>query len=650
MNTRNNFNENGFMNRKMQEFVDKLYAVVDALGDEFSWKNINGENIFMGYYDEADGFGKKRSYYVPKERVEKDLQKLTAIVMDYYRYCCDTGDYDSFATAFAMYCNFYIDRGLICRRKDAEGDMFGLHCADFAQAYDGKLLPYLKEIFKGIYTQDYITHFGEAERIVPEFSVAHLYLMTFFCSWYYNYEFLLGQELENPEYQRGYNENRQAMTKEYWNLAQAYQEYVFGRRRFQRSGNPNDDRHLLPYISTMTMRDILHENLEIHSRVLVQSMSKPKISAEQIALYITLISDTLETLSDDSLNEPDPITTRDRAWRKMSIAERRYYLHICNLVIFSDSLPFLNLDGYLIQIMMNEQLQITQNELLQAQNENRSIVRQFSHTYSNMKATTLQEVGNDLLDIDDDLLRNYGRKVLVEYSIKENLTKEVEMLTLQFENRSDELIRLMRSTVGHEKKEYMFSVEDVISDSLNRCFMNLLYDNTVRGRDRCNLFFGTTKHEKIKEQLRDSFEDEVIVDEKFCLDWIREHQCIDLKLSVSGLWEKLFFGKGGYAALSLTGWFSELFNNVIKYADKTAPVILELSEDGEFLCICMNNRLNPAVTAIHNTQEGINSIGASVRRLNKAIGFEGEFVSSELTNTEFTFGMRFASGIFMEGR
>lgn len=67
------------------------------------------------------------------------------------------------------------------------------------------------------------------------------------------------------------------------------------------------------------------------------------------------------------------------------------------------------------------------------------IIRQFSHTYMNMRATSLYDIAMKLLKNPDKQYRNYGRKILYEYSVKRNLTKDVEMLKLRFEDNDAEL-------------------------------------------------------------------------------------------------------------------------------------------------------------------------------------------------------------------
>lgn len=263
----------------------------------------------------------------------------------------------------------------------------------------------------------------------------------------------------------------------------------------------------------------------------------------------------------------------------------------------------------------NEELENKNAALNKAQQDKKQIIAEFAHTYGNMQATTLQDIGTELLSVDDDLLHEWGRKIMVEYAIKQNLTKEVEMLKLQFEDQSSTLIQKLKDSMSSDDK----SISDLVSDSLQRCFMALLYGETRNDKSKRSLFFGTDDYSDRREALQESFEQEVLIGEEKALTWLNVNHVLNISIEVSGMWQALFFDDGGYAALLITNWITELLTNAIKYADKAKPIALSFSQKDDLLIISIQNIKEPSAIRIHGTQQGISSITASIRRLNQAV-------------------------------
>lgn len=232
-----------------------------------------------------------------------------------------------------------------------------------------------------------------------------------------------------------------------------------------------------------------------------------------------------------------------------------------------------------------------------------------------MQATTLQDIGTELLGVDDELFHEWGKKIMVEYAIKQNLTKEVEMLKLQFEDQSSALIQKLQDSISNDGK----NISDLVSDSLQRCFMSLLYGETSQDKSKRNLFWGTDDFAERRKALQESFEEKVLVGEEKALSWLDTNHILNISLEISGIWRTLRFEDGGYAALLLTNWITELLTNAIKYADKSKTIILSFAQIDEMLSIKIQNIKEPSVVHIHGTQQGVSSIIASVCRLNQAV-------------------------------
>lgn len=300
---------------------------------------------------------------------------------------------------------------------------------------------------------------------------------------------------------------------------------------------------------------------------------------------------------------------------KFNHSEDEIFSHIMSYPAHINS-NYQTIKHYADSITTSIELEQTNKLLRKAQEDKKQIIAEFAHTYGNMQATTLQDIGTQLLSVDDDLLHEWGRKIMVEYAIKQNLTKEVEMLKLQFEDQSLKLIQKLKNSLSDNEGK---NIIDLISDSLQRCFMSLLYGETRADKSKRKLFFGTEEYMDKREILQESFEQDVLVSEEDMLTWIKEKNILDMPVDISGKWQTLCFDEGGYGALLITNWITELLTNAIKYADKTKPISLLFSQQDDLLSIEIRNAKEKTAIGIHGTQQGISSIKASIRRLNLAV-------------------------------
>ena len=313
-------------------------------------------------------------------------------------------------------------------------------------------------------------------------------------------------------------------------------------------------------------------------------------------------------------------------------------------VQYPDKLVRILLDDKQQLRQKNKELKQANTDLLQAQEDRKQVINEFSHTYSNMKATTLHDIGQNLLTAASEEFRYYGRLALIEYGIKENLTKEVQLLKLRFEDNMQELLQNIRNTVFLHAESASVQIQDIVSDAWKRCFMTLLYDETTKGKDWCNIFFGTQQHEAEKAQLRDDFEESVLVKSGrySTAAWLEQSGTILFSLSVSGEWEKFYFKADDFAALLLTDWISELFTNVIRYADRKQSVTMEFSSSGDILHISLQNQKN--AIRVHNTRIGMTSMQSYLQKLNESTGYSG--ASMQITDEENAYQIE----LFLNGK
>lgn len=206
-----------------------------------------------------------------------------------------------------------------------------------------------------------------------------------------------------------------------------------------------------------------------------------------------------------------------------------------------------------------------------------TVIRDFAHTYGNMKATGLYAIAQALLKNEDIESKRLGRQVLLEYGIKQDLTKAVYMMRLRFEENTKKLRELLRDSVAEGSETDTEGIDDIMSSALQLSLLRVFYDSSD---SKAKLARNQLKKavEKLNP-LRDSFEHEVIFSGTDAIRWMSK--CVTpLDISVSDGWKQLAFRKESYATVFLRDIFAECFFNTLKYADLMQPISFNLSESG----------------------------------------------------------------------
>lgn len=216
---------------------------------------------------------------------------------------------------------------------------------------------------------------------------------------------------------------------------------------------------------------------------------------------------------------------------------------------------------------------------LKAKEDRHTIVRQFSHTYMNMRATSLYNIAMELLKNPDKQYRNYGRKLLYEYSVKQNLTKDIEMLKLRFEDNEEELYRIISASILSINDSGV-GIDELLNEAIVRCMVTLVHD-------------GSTSAKKLRERfvgfdlisIRNAFENEILLsDDVNVQEWFCNN-LFSINVKIDESWKKVVFERDSYAALLFINILSELLTNIFRYADFSKEVIFEFRQDNDSIMI-----------------------------------------------------------------
>lgn len=224
-------------------------------------------------------------------------------------------------------------------------------------------------------------------------------------------------------------------------------------------------------------------------------------------------------------------------------------------------------------------LEEAQKRELKAKEDRHTIVRQFSHTYMNMRATSLYNIAMELLKNPDKQYRNYGRKLLYEYSVKQNLTKDIEMLKLRFEDNEEELYKIISDSILSINDSGV-GIDELLDEAIVRCMVTLVHD-------------GSTSAKKLRERfvgfdlisIRNAFENEILLsDDVNVQEWFCNN-LFSINVEIDESWKKVVFERDSYAALLFINILSELLTNIFRYADFSKEVKVEFRQDNDSVMI-----------------------------------------------------------------
>ena len=263
-------------------------------------------------------------------------------------------------------------------------------------------------------------------------------------------------------------------------------------------------------------------------------------------------------------------------------------------------------------LKLAHRLNMARTSELKAKNDKKKIIKQFSHTYMNMRATSLYNIATELLKCEDIQYRNYGRKLLYEYTVKQNLTKDVEMLKLRFEDNVDDLYEIVTNSILSENEDGV-KIGDLIDDSIIRCMVTLVHDGSNSAK---------RLREKFKNYdwifIRNSFENEILLrDNQNVKEWFCKNM-FKLSIEISEKWNNVVFEKESYAALLFTDIISELIINIFKYADKTQNIEFKFGFiDDKYLTVETQNYIDDVREKVMENGYGLQSEAEILRILNE---------------------------------
>jgi len=422
-------------------------------------------------------------------------------------------------------------------------------------------------------------------------------------------------------------------------------EYVLGLGQYDtKIPNVASPKQLLPFCYFKSSSEILAEYISDYWKTIAQKLNISSTESIKIENFMSSFCEYYlkKTPTDSWTTLPEfCYMTKKIGTIIKSNKEERFFYWNDNKINKSDSLAKKNNSLHIpIQIPkinnFNELLNTTimldneKDELEKAQKAKREIINDFSHRYKNMRTTSLHNVANALIKMESKDLKKYGRTVLLEYGIKENLKKEVEILQLYFEDNIAKLKEKIQNSTEYSPQDN-YSIYDIINNAIKKCMITLVHDGSDEPRRiRAVCFKG---YDLIS--IRNSFEENILFEENSNTQaWFSENLA-ELHISISEAWKKIFFKQYQYADNILTDLLVDLIMNDLKYADKTKPLYFAFTDNDDFLIIQAKNTVVQDTSNIPGAGVGLasqnkllNVLNNTEHKLDKSITFNeqnGEF-------------------------
>ena len=284
----------------------------------------------------------------------------------------------------------------------------------------------------------------------------------------------------------------------------------------------------------------------------------------------------------------------------------------------------------------------TNSALEKAQENRKKILNSFSHRYKNMKTSSLYNVAHALLKMDSKELKKYGRAVLLEYGIKENLKKEVDILQLQFEDNIDKLKEKIQNSTQQQPSQDNFSILEIINNVIKKCIITLVHD----GGDESKAIRKFCFKDYDLISIRNSFEENVLFEENMNpVTWFRENIATKFEVNISLFWKEIFFKKHDYADNVISDLLTDILMNCLKYADKTKDIQFDFYDEDNFMIIKSSNTTVKDKTNIPSSGIGLESQNDLLNVLNKAEKKLDNSIAFSETDSIFSIEVRISKNL-----
>ncbi len=610
------------MNENILNAVIKIEKIQERMSKDYQWENIEHimiDEIQYFYSDWEDGEG------VPLERTLSDRHAMLEVLRDFYKENSSTHEgRDNFVTLFGIYCNHYIRYNLHNAIQDDHD--FGVHEL-FDDINDVKFQKYLlllqQGISKGIQStyeddaNDGISYFIDADYLLDEdYSLHNLYLFIYA----FKYMDKVNEIIDKDE---DCIKLREYMVDCFDAMNHDMQKYVLGESKYNITQNigMNVDPNPLPYIKYKNEFEYDCSKLLykiVDSIETLQDTSSSEVSKQIAGHSINEAMEGFYNIKQNQHYNESSIYEVPAEWRDDDgILYRLQFLSIPCIINSNRSLSTI-INNLTDVKRLNER-----NESLIQDKQN--MIRKFSHDFGNLETDTLHYMATTLLSAKDESLRLYGKQMLVEYVNKQDIIRSVYLLRLEFLDETQKMVDLIRQGIT---KCSSGNLNYLLDKAWERGFIRVLYTN--------NPLLNTEWGNKIIN-LQKEIENEAFLGNIGITNWVLK--TFNFNINISNEWKQIYFvsderdknaedylgrkprADDGYGRIFFVNMFSELFYNLLKYANWEQPIFLSLGYDynEKKYWIKINNSKSSA--DFHESKNGMITLDKTLTRINNESGY-----------------------------
>lgn len=584
------------MSEKLQKFIDELNDIFNKSSERFPLKNYQGEEMPQVDY-----------FRIPRDRVEDDLR----LMKDVLRQGKKELESDEFYVLIAVYCNFYIGRGLNVIISD---ENFGLGC--YLSACDDTDVVYC--IIQGIKTQDY-SWFESVYEINNECTVAKVYLFVRGMA-DLAYAIATGQHIPN--------EMEKNVWKYYEGLDDYWKEYVIQ----EKEKYPFMDEEPLPYICCNSYNKHIIQTLNLYMNNILEDLGIDINDIEPDALSYT-ISNALNSKSktvginanliygrlgknllssNEDLREGTKFEILPYPNSNTFPVERYSFLHIP--VVPYETIGKDNILARYRNFVFNRELTEKQEEIEKLNNEKMEMMDYYAHSWKHISYPKIvKDVAEALLGREDDDSITMANKLLRAYNSEQTLKHGIQLLQYSISSKR-EMVRNKFGegffVIGLAKEEGLIGIDTILNESLDMVILRLMMTDidTSRKMKKCR------KRIENIDELREEYTEYFLKTKKRgdeLLKWVNNN-IFNLEFDISEEWKEINIVQESFAAAQITEIVVELLTNILRHGNGNAKIELKTGENSMDLIASNDCDINK----IGKNGKGLRTLSRVIKKIN----------------------------------
>lgn len=627
----------------MNKVLNFFYGLIDKLGDDFTRKNVNDEEIPCGDYMNDN---------IPMNRVIEDRKKCIHMME---KFLCEAKDSSEKELVLAIYANFYIKYGMAGRfeeeRNKDEND--GLN--DIFKNLNSKDM-YLQAVYRIVKTQN-DDAWKEILEINKESIVAKIYIFVKLC-------FAYCQDAKNADEEVVDVDKYEKMWELYETIPEIWKNYLLGEGELYReSSNHAMDENLLPHMDFVSTKEILMQYIPKYYFSVLDKLGichsiEPgfaygelleKLGLRSVAdFFVKELPQKLERAFENRdnavaqecmlemlhlvVNSIQQFAIANENFDMTFLTEKIHCLQFDDDLEWGDSRDILEEYSFsemymglrMIYLHLTVQGPIKKSLFLSQYNEyvkNRIVKRNikqkkemmdyYAHSWKHISYPQIvKEIAEELGDSN----RIIANRLMKAYNSERTLQRGIQLLQYITSEDESKVSREFKNGIAKSgsNAENCISLQKVICDSLDLVvFKILMVESDDSGSiERCREKWKQKRSlEDLREEYTEMFLNGSDGNEKI-IEWVNDN-LMGINLKVGDEWNSVRFKDDSFALNQFKEILVEIFTNVFLHGEEC--MILEFSSTDDEMCIY---EINECTDILSGSKSGISTLERVLEYIN----------------------------------